>query len=60
MLDELKERLKNLQEQYHKQDVALRQAASNLEAINGAIQEVRYWIGKLEEKSKDNGNKKEK
>jgi len=57
MIDELKERLKNLQEQYRKQEIAYRQAASNLEAINGAIQEVNYWINKLEEKKRKKRSK---
>jgi len=57
MIDKLNERLRNLKEQYHKQEIACRQAASNLEAINGAIQEVTYWISKLKEEKNE---KKEK
>jgi hypothetical protein len=53
MLDELKERLRDLYERYQRQEIALRRAASTLEAISGAIQEVRYWIGKLEKREEE-------
>lgn len=53
MIDELKERLRDLYEQYQRQEIALRKAASTLEAISGAIQEVRYWIDKLEKREEE-------
>ena len=53
MIDELKERLRDLYERYQRQEIALRKAASTLEAISGAIQEVRYWIDKLEKREEE-------
>ena len=49
MLDKLNERLKELDLQRQKAITRLQHANADIIAIDGAIQEVNYWLKKLED-----------
>ena len=51
MLDKLNERLKELDLQRQKAIARLQQANADIIAIDGAIQEVNYWIKQIEKES---------
>lgn len=51
MVDKLNERLKQLAEQKQQAIIRLQQANNDIIAIDGAMQEVRYWISQLEKES---------
>lgn len=48
MIEKLQERLKDLETQKKTAQAILSKAAADLMAIDGAMQEVSYWIKKLE------------
>lgn len=47
MVNKLKERLNELDSQLKQSNARLQQATSDIYAISGAIQEVKYWINEL-------------
>jgi hypothetical protein len=48
---QLKARLKDLEVQRYEAQMKMQQAAADMQAISGAIQEVNYWLGKLEKEA---------
>lgn len=53
MLQKLKDRLNVLSAQEQSMQSILMQTSANINAINGAMQEVNYWIKQLEENLKE-------
>jgi hypothetical protein len=52
LLEKLNKRLGELQRQKQAAQAILDQALADVNAVNGAIQEVLYWIGKSKEAEK--------
>jgi prefoldin subunit 5 len=52
-IESLDERLKELQKQFQNAQNRADQAMADMNTIDGAMQEVQYWIKKLEENEKE-------
>lgn len=59
MVGKFKYRLKELGIQHQQAILRMQQATSDMHAIDGAIQEVNYWISKLESEANENKSKAE-
>lgn len=53
MVEQFTERLTVLQEQLKSAGARLQQANADIIAISGAMQEVKYWIDRLDELSRE-------
>ena len=56
MKEQLIERLKELQKQKQAAQTILTQAATDIALLNGAIQEIQYWIAKIEGSINEDNN----